>query len=377
MKTIKDLKNLKGKKVLLRVDFNVPIKDAKVEDDFRINKALPTIQFLQKRGAKIILICHLGKGGESLLPVADSLNKLIKITFIDDLIYDKAEKSVFEMKNGEVILLQNLRNYAGEKNCDKNFAKKLASLADVYINDAFSVSHRKDASIVLLPKLLPAYAGFQLVEEIKNLSNIFKKPKHPFLFILGGAKFSTKMPLIKKYLKIADYIFIGGALLNDFLKYSGYEVGNSLVDDTKYGIEKIINNKKFIIPEFVFVKNTYGEYIEKNIKEILKSDVILDVGQKSIKLLFPIIEKSKMILWNGPLGKYEVGAGGSTKKTLKYIFEQKNKTIVLGGGDLVSCVPQNVPETRDLLSNLFISTGGGATLDFLANGTLPGIKALQ
>jgi len=387
MQTIKGLKNLKGKKVLVRVDFNVPIKDGKVEDNFRIKKAIPTIQFLQKKGAEIILICHLGKGGESLLPVAKSLNKFIKVKFIDDIVGEKARKAVAQMKNGEVILLQNLRNDPGEKNSDKNFAKKLAGLADIYINDAFSVSHREDASIVLLPKLLVPYAGFQLMEEIKNLSKIFEKTKHPFLFILGGAKFSTKMPLIKKYLKIADYVFIGGALLNDFLKAKGYEIGKSLIDDTEYGIGKIINNTppshkaseglaKFILPEFVVVKNSSGEFIEKNVKDVLKNDVILDVGQKSIETLLPIIEKSKMILWNGPLGKYEVGAGGSTKKTLQSLAKSKAQ-IVLGGGDLVSVLSSLKAKSYKLKANTFISTGGGATLDFLANGTLPGIKALR
>ena len=245
MRNIKQIKNIKGKKVLVRVDFNVPLKNGKVEDSFRIQKAVPTIQFLQKKGAKIILISHLGKGGEGLEPVAKSLNKFVKAKFVDDLIGEKAQKAVSEMKNGEVILLQNLRNDEREKKCDKTFAKKLSVMADLYVNDAFSVSHRADASIVLLPKLLPCFAGFQLEEEVKNLSKVFKKPKHPFLFILGGAKFSTKMPLIKKYIKIADQIFIGGALLNDFLKAKGYEVGQSLVDDTK-GIESILKNKKLL-----------------------------------------------------------------------------------------------------------------------------------
>ena len=207
MRSIKNLKNIKGKRALVRVDFNVPIKNGKVEDDFRIKKALPTIKFLQKKGAKVILISHLGKDGSaSMQPVADCLRKYIK-------------------KN--VTLLENIRKYPGEGKNDPKFAKELAKLGDFYVNDAFSVSHRKHASIVGVPKYLPSYAGFQLEEEIENLSKVFKKPKHPFLFILGGAKFSTKMPLLKKYLKIADQIFIGGALLNDFLKAQGYEVGKS------------------------------------------------------------------------------------------------------------------------------------------------------
>ena len=370
MQSIKKIKNIKGKKVLVRVDFNVPIKNGKVEDPFRIEKAVPTIEFLQKKGAKIILISHLGKGGESLEPVAKSLNKFIKAKFVDDLVGEKMQKAVSEMKNSEVVLLQNLRNDEGEKNCDKTFAKKLAAVADLYVNEAFSVSHRADASIVLLPKLLPCFAGFQLEEEVKNLSKVFKKPKHPFLFILGGAKFSTKMPLIKKYIKIADQVFIGGALLNDFLKAKGYEVGQSLVDDTK-GIEDILKNKKLIIPEYVIVKNNSSELIQKNVREVLKDDTILDVGDESIKILLPIVQKSKLILWNGPLGKYEAGGGGASKKLLKMVAASKAESII-GGGDIVSIVSEMKMEKK--LS--FVSTGGGATLDFLANGTLPGIKVL-
>ncbi len=383
MRSIRQIKNIRGKVALVRVDFNVPIKNNKVEDDFRIRKALPTIEFLMKKGARVVLITHLGKGGETLAPVAKSLNKFIKVKFIPEVIGTKVTKAVRDMKNGEVILLENLRNDPGEKNCDKSFAKSLADLADpsltgqagFYVNDAFSVSHREDASIVLLPKLLPSYAGFQLEEEVKNLSKALK-PKHPFLFILGGAKFSTKMPLIKKYLKLADHVFIGGALLNDFLKAKGYEVGKSLVDGNNYGIEKILKNKKLIIPENVVVKNAFGKFVEKNAKDVLKDDVILDVGSDSIKLLEPLIKKSKLILWNGPLGKYEAGGGGATKEVLKLVAGHTKiakAESIIGGGDTVALISEMKMEKKFS----FVSTGGGATLDFLANGTLPGIKALK
>ena len=204
MRNIKEIKNIKGKKVLVRVDFNVPIKNGKVADDFRIQKALPTITFLQKKGAQIILITHLGKGlppvraggaqagGETLMPIAKCLNKSIKVKFIPEVLGEKVTKAVSSMKNGEVILLENLRNDAGEQSLNKVFAMNLAKLADIYVNEAFPVSHREASSIVLLPKLLPAYAGLQLENEVKNLSKAIKNPKHPFLFILGGAKFSTK-----------------------------------------------------------------------------------------------------------------------------------------------------------------------------------------
>ena len=349
MRSIKQIKNIKGKTALVRVDFNVPIKNGKVLDDFRIQKALPTIRFLQKKGAKVILISHLGKDGkESMKPVADCLKKYIK---------------------KDITLLENVRKYPGEERNDDSFARGLSRRGDFYVNEAFSVSHRKHASVVGISKYLPSYAGFQMEEEIKNLSKVFKNPKHPFLFILGGAKFSTKMPLIKKYIKLADYLFIGGALMNDFLKAKGYEVGKSLVDDTK-GIESILKNKKLILPVDVLVLSG-GKLINKKVDQIKKDEIILDIGKESVKIAESYIKKSQLILWNGPLGKYENGGDKATKKLLKAVASSKAESIV-GGGDIVSIVSQMKIEKK--LS--FVSTGGGATLDFLANGTLPGIKAL-
>ncbi|MBU0611903.1 phosphoglycerate kinase [Patescibacteria group bacterium] len=360
MKSIKNLKNIKGKTALVRVDFNVPIKNGKIEDDFRIKKALPTIKFLQKKGVKVILISHIGKDGkQSLKPVVNYLKKFIK---------------------KDIVLFENIRRQEGETKNSSEFAKKLSKLGEIYVNDAFSVSHRNHASIVGLPKYLPSYAGFQLEEEVKNLSKITKNKKHPFLFILGGAKFSTKMPLIKKYLKLADHIFIGGALLNDFLKAKGYEVGKSLVSDTK-GIKEILGNRKLILPEDVIVSLPAGRHgsgnklMNKKISEIKKSEIILDVGSSTEKILAPIIKKSKLIVWNGPLGKYEEGGDKATKAILKLVLESKNQ-VVIGGGDIVNVLSKLKAKNYKLKANLFVSTGGGATLDFLSNGTLPGIKAL-
>jgi len=371
MRSIKQIKNIKGKKILLRVDFNVPIKNGIVKDKFRIIKALLTIKFLQKKGAKIILITHLGKGGETLLPIARVLNKFVKTKFIPEIVGLKVEKAVMDMKNGDVLLLQNLRNDKGEQKCDKIFAKKLAKLANLYVNESFSVDHRKDASIVLLPKLLPAYAGFQLEDEVKNLSHAFKNPKHPFLFILGGAKFSTKMPLIKKYLRLADYVFVGGALSSDFLKVLGYEVGKSLVDENNYGISSIIKNKKLILPVDCVVKGENG-LVNRNIEDIKKDEVILDVGIVTIEKIDSLIKKSKLILWNGPLGKYEDGGAEATKKILKMVAHSKAESII-GGGDTVALISKMKMENKFS----FVSTGGGATLTLLSNGTLPGIKVLK
>ncbi len=371
MRNIKQLKNIKGKKVLVRVDFNVPIKKGKVLDDFRIKASLPTIEFLQKKGAKVILIAHLGKGGESLAPVSKILSKFVNTKFVKETVGLKVEKAISEMKDGEVLLLENLRNNKGEQEPSKEFAKQLAQHADIYVNEAFSVDHRSDASIVLLPKLLPSYAGLQLESEIKNLSHALK-PKHPFLFILGGAKFSTKMPLIKKYLKSADYIFIAGALANDFLKAEGYMIGKSLVNDTDNEmLRKLMKNKKIILPVDVLVKS--GKYIlNKRIEEVSLDEYILDIGEQTVKNLIPAINNSKLILWNGPLGKYEDGGAEGTKKILKLISGSKAESII-GGGDTVALISKMKLEKKFS----FVSTGGGSTLGFLSSGTLPGIKALK
>lgn len=371
MKLIKSLKNLKGKRVLLRVDFNLPMKKGKIEDDFRIRKALPTIKFLQKSGAKVILMTHFGQGGESLNAVAKVLNNFIKARLVNDIYGLKAKRAVAQMKNGEVVLLQNLRNDKGEQKCEKIFALNLSKLGDKYVNEAFSVSHRRDASIVLLPKLLPSYAGIQLEREVVNLSRVFKHTKHPFLVILGGAKFSTKMPLIKKYLKLADHVFIGGALANDFFKAKGYEVGKSLVDQTNYDISSLLKSKKIILPEYIIVKKD-NKLFKKHVDEIEKNEIILDSGPETIKMLTPLVKKAKMILWNGPLGKFEDGGGRSTRDLLKLVSLSKAESI-LGGGDTAVLIDQMKMENKFY----FVSTGGGATLDFLVDGNLVGIKALQ
>jgi len=354
MRSIEQIKDLNGKKVIVRVDFNVPIKNGEVEDDFRIRAALPTINFLLEKGGKLVLVTHLGKDGtESLDPVIKSFFTISKIA------------------EDKVSFFENIRKFPGEINNDADFAKELATNGDIYVNDAFSVSHREHASVVLLPKLLPSYAGFQLSEEINNLSHAFESPKHPFLFILGGAKFSTKMPLIEKYLELADYVCIGGALANDFLKAKGYEVGQSLVDSMNYGIEKILNNPKLVVPVDVLVQSE-GKLINKKAEEVVKGEIIIDIGTQSLENMGEIIKNSKLILWNGPLGKYEEGGDQSTKKILKLVADSDVESII-GGGDTVALISEMKME--DKFS--FVSTGGGATLDFLANGSLPGIKALE
>ncbi len=373
MKSIKELKSLTGKKVILRADFNVPMKDGKILDDFRIKKVLPTILYLQKKGAKVIIISHIGdKATESLSVVASSLKKSIKeVIFIDTPIFsDETEKRINSLKNGDIVLLENLRRETGEKKNSPSFARALSRYGEIYVNDAFSVSHREHASVVGITKYLPGYAGFQFMLEVENLSKVFT-PKHPFLFILGGAKFETKIPLIKKFLRQADDIYIGGAIANDFFRVKGYEVGTSLVGEKNFQVPLILKAKNLILPLDVEVSKNNKNHFAKA-SEVGVDESIVDVGPESILKLKELINKAEFILWNGPLGKYEAGFGGATEEVLKIISKSKAYSVI-GGGDTVALITKL--KIEDKLG--FVSTGGGATLDFLSKGTLPGIRVLK
>ncbi len=346
MKSIKEIENLQGVRVLVRLDLNVPIANGIITDDFRIRKALPTIEFLRRGGAQIILISHIEtKENPTLEPVADYLNKIGIICR-----FEKDYKKVLNSKE-PIILLENLRKYEGEKNNDKKFAKELASLADIYVNEAFSVSHRKHASVSAITEFIPSYVGFQFEEEIKNLSSAFN-PEHPFLFILGGAKFDTKLPLVEKFISIADKVFIGGALANDFFKEQGKDIGTSLISEVKVDLKNILGNEKLLLP----------------VDSVLKDTAIMDAGDKTIEMLAGEIAKAKYILWNGPLGAYETGFKDATIKLAKLLAEATAngaKTIV-GGGDTLAAISELKLED----SFTFVSTGGGAMLDYLAKGEL-------
>lgn len=374
MKSIKEIENIKGKKVLLRVDFNVPIKNGKVVDDFRIQKALPTINFLTKKGAIVIIVAHAGDdGSQSLDLISKTLKKYIKeVVFIKtSILSDNTENAIAGLKPGSVVLLENIRREVGEKKNDVSFARGLSRLGDIYVNDAFSVSHRIHASVVSLPKFLPSYAGLNLVDEISHLSVVFNEPKHPFLFILGGAKFETKLPLIKKYLILSDSLFVGGALADQVFKEQGYEVGISLVEDKNFNLPKLVKNPKIIVPSDV-VATSRGKSHPTTPNKVLKDESMVDIGPATILKLEEEISKAKLILWNGPLGKIEDGFDIGTKALLKAIAKSK-ATSIIGGGDTVEIISKMKME-KDFT---FVSTGGGATLEFLAKGTLPGIKALK
>jgi phosphoglycerate kinase len=338
MKLLKELNEneIEGKRFLVRLDLNVPVENGVIIDDFRIKSSLETLNFIKKNGGEIIIIAHCeGNKGEKC-----NLDEATK----------ELKKYIPDLK-----VLPNLRENKAEKENSPEFAKELASLADIYVNDAFSVCHREHASIVGIPKLMPSYAGFQLEKEIKNLEKTFN-PTHPFVFILGGAKFDTKIPLIERFLEKADTIFIGGALANDLLKESGVDVKQSLVSKETTNLSKYLNHPKILpITDMVW-----------------SGEKIVDIGNKSIEKLCVKIKESKFVVWNGPLGFTEAGFTEATLKVAKAIAESDTRSII-GGGDTLSALKDS-----GLLEKFtFVSTGGGATLDFLANGTLPGIEALK
>ena len=272
-------------------------------------------------------------------------------------------------KEGEVVLLENLRRDPREKTNDESFGKELASLADLYVNEAFPVSHRPHASVVGIPKFLPSFAGLRFAQEVKYLSAAFNPPK-PFLFILGGAKFETKLPLIKKFITVADYVYVGGALANDLFKAKSLPVGDSKVSGA-VDLSEIVESKKIILPSDVIVQNG-NDIAEKLPTEVGAGDKIFDAGPKSVNDLRLLLQKSAFVLWNGPLGNFELGFKEATIELAKLISES-DTTSLIGGADTIAAISELHLEEKFG----FISTGGGAMLDFLASGTLPGITALE
>jgi phosphoglycerate kinase len=352
---------LKGKKVLVRVDFNVPVSGDTVVDDYRIVRALPTIHFLKDAGAKVLLISHIETKDvdiPTLKPAYEYLSKQFPLSFVEDILGDEAKGKIDALQDGEVILFENIRRYPGEKKNDPEFAKSLAGLADLYINDAFAVSHRAHASVVGVPQFVQGFAGLLLADEIKHLD--VGDAKHPFLFILGGAKFETKLPLIDKFLDKADKMFIGGALANDLLRLKGIDVKNSLVSESvasgAISLDHLLNNPKVMVPEDLVWEN----------------DAIMDAGPKDIERLTENVKNAKYILWNGPLGNYEKGFKEGTIALSKLIGASDAESVV-GGGDTLA----SIKELNLMDEFTFISTGGGAMLEFLLKGTLVGIQALD
>ncbi len=376
MKTLRDIPKIENVPVLVRTALNVPIVDGKVSGSFRLRKALPTIEFLSRKHARVILIGHIGeKGTETLLPVYEAMKEFIpSLEFCPVSTGPIAREAIRSMPAGGVLMLENLRRHRGEIMNDETFAKELATLADVFVEDSFDVCHRAHASVVGVPTFLPSYAGLLVESELKELG-VALTPKSPSLAIIGGAKFSTKEPVLKRLLTLYDHVFVGGALANDFMKTRGLPVGKSLISsvgDTE--IETLLQNPKLLLPLDYAVAplgSTSSDARIARIDSIEPDEAILDDGPETVAMLAAYVENAKTILWNGPLGNYENGFTDGTESLARVIAKSRAHSMV-GGGDTVTAIEK--AKVSDRFS--FISTGGGAMLDYLANGRLPGIDAL-
>ena len=387
-KTIKDI-NVSGKRVLIRVDFNVPLDDSgNITDDTRIRLEMPTIKYLLQHNAKVIICSHLGRpNGEvnekySLLPVAKYLIKelLGRVFFANDCVGLEAQTKAKNLKEGEVLLLENLRFYKGEESNDPIFAEKLASLADIYVNDAFGTAHRKHASTYGVAKLLPNAVGFLMGKEINTINSVIDNPERPFVAILGGAKVDDKISLIKNFIQKCNTLLIGGGMAFTFLKASGVEIGNSLVDNEKLDVARAIlieaekNNVKVVLPvDYLCAKefspNAKAIKVNGNIPTGLQG---LDIGPKTIKLFKNELKMAKSVIWNGPLGVFEFkNFSKGTKEIAKLIIKFKGKAVV-GGGDSVSAI-KKVGSTDKIYH---ISSGGGASLKLMSGESLPGVDVI-
>jgi len=369
MRSIEELKDVRGKRVLLRLDLNAPIADGVISDPFRLDRALRSIEFLIRREARVILVSHMSDSRGSLAPVYEYLKKKVPLTFVDDVEGAEAHRAAESLKDGEALLLQNIRTHEEEKKNDPAFARDIASLADIYVNDAFPASHRAHASIVGVPELLPSYAGFQFLDELHGLTPALA-PGQPSLAIVGGAKLGTKVALIETLLKKYDFVFVGGAIANDFFAAKGYEVGTSLVSGSDTA-GAMLGNPKILLPEVVTAESSRGRR-DVRASEVADDESILDIAPASIDALAPVISAARSILWNGPMGNFEKGFTAGTDRLALAVAASSAKSIV-GGGDTLSSI-QNLGLMEKFT---FVSTAGGAMLDFLANGTLPGIEALE
>lgn len=391
IKTIKDF-DIKDKKVLIRCDFNVPIKDGKIVDDNRIVSSLPTIEYALEEGAKVILLSHLGRVKEEadlkkndLKVVSSRLSELLgkEVEFVNSTRGNELESAINSMNNGDVVLIQNTRyeDLDGKKESsnDEELGKYWASLGDIFINDAFGTIHRSHASNVGIATYLPSGVGF-LVEKELNALKTLDNPERPYVVILGGSKVSDKIGVIDNLVTKADYILIGGGMAFTFLKAAGYEIGKSLLEEEKLDYCKNILSKyreKIILPTDVVLSKKVFEEVEvreTTIKDIGDDEIGVDVGENTVYQFEKYLSDAKVVVWNGPLGVYEVERfRKGTLDILKYLTDNNIKTII-GGGDTAAIVSQD----KELKSKLYhVSTGGGATLEYLEGKVLPGIKALD
>ncbi|HOK18563.1 MAG TPA: phosphoglycerate kinase [Caldisericia bacterium] len=389
LRTIKNV-DFEGKRVLYRVDYNVPLKeDGKIRDDTRIRETLPTINYMREKGAKIIILTHLGRPkGErklelSLKPISEKLSEILgtNVPLINDIFSEETKNIINNLKNGEVILFENLRFYKEEEKESEEFAEKLSEYGDVYVSDAFAVSHRANTSVFLLPTLLPSYAGFLMEKEYNILSKLIKNPEKPFVLIIGGAKISDKIGVLKNLVNIVDTILIGGGAAFTFIKAEGYNIGSSIYENEMESLAlEIINlaskkGVKLILPVDV---NTTEELREGADNKIVPIEKIpydwygVDIGPKTIEMFVEELIDAKTIFWSGPLGIYEMEKYSvGTKRVAEALCKNPNIKVV-GGGDTISAL--NKFGYSNCVTHM--STGGGALLEFLEGKELPGIKVL-
>ena len=392
MKNIKDQENLSQKRVLLRLDLNVPLKNGFITDETRIDKIVPILNFLIEKKSKIIIISHVGRPkGEfdknlSLKPICENLEKKLmkKIQLLDDNIFKLKKKDLFKNPQEQIVFLENIRFYKEEEKNDIFFAKHLANLADLYVNDAFSCSHRSHASISKITEFLPSYAGMQLETEINALKKVTTEIKKPITCIIGGSKILTKINIIKNLIPKFDNIIIVGGMANSVINYKGYNIGKSIKElNCETAVKEIFETSKnhsceITFPEDVLVgKNTNDSSKIKKLDDIKNNELILDIGPKTVKKIKEIIKISKTVLWNGPAGYFENPnfAHGSYEIAKAIIKKNKEDSIysVIGGGDTIALINQlNVIEEFN-----FVSTAGGAFLEYLEGKELPGIRALN
>ena len=389
-KTVRDL-DVAGKKVLVRVDFNVPLNDkGEITDDTRITASLPTIQYLLEQKAAVILMAHLGrpkgqvKPELSLAPVAKHLGKLLgkKILFAPDCVGEAAQAAASKLKPGHILLLENLRFHKEEEKNDMEFAEKLASLADLYVNDGFGVSHRAHASVEGVTHFLPAAAGFLLEKEIQYVGQAVTNPLHPFVAIIGGAKVSDKIGVISNLLDKVDTLLIGGGMANTFLAAQGYKMGKSLVEEDKLDLAKELlakakkNKVNMLLPTDLVMAAAFApdaEHVTEKVKNLNQAYMALDVGAETSKAYAEALADAKMIVWNGPMGVFEMDAFCKGTEAVAKAVAKSRATSIVGGGDSVAAI-----EKLGLAKRItHISTGGGASLEYLEGKVLPGVAALD
>lgn len=389
-KTIEDI-DVKGKKVLVRVDFNVPLDEkGNITDDTRIRAALPTINYLIQRGAIVILVSHLGrpkgKVQERLRmdPIAQRLAELLdkEVIKTDDCIGDEPKQAIEDMREGDVLLLENVRFYPGEEANDPEFSKQLAELADVYVNDAFGTAHRAHASTVGVTEYLPAVSGFLMKKELEYLGKALENPERPFVSILGGAKVSDKIGVIKNLLTKVNYLLIGGGMAFTFLKAKGLEIGRSLLEEDKLPLagelikEAEDKGVKLLLPVDVVVAPELkpdAPYKRVKVEEIPPDWMGVDIGEETVKEFSDIIKQAKTAVWNGPMGVFEMEPFAAGTKGIASALAESGAVTIIGGGDSAAAVEQL--GYADKMTH--ISTGGGASLEFLEGRELPGVKALN